>query len=73
MSFTKFLAFSAVGIFVWDTFLIYLGELAGQNRDLIINTLQSTFTLVEVTAVIVLVVAIYIFSRKKKPKNQSDP
>src|SRR6266705_777819 len=72
MSFAKFLAFSAVGIFVWDAFLIYLGELAGQNRDLIINTLESTFTLVEVTAVVVLVVAVYIFSRKKRPKNQSD-
>ncbi len=73
MSFAKFLAFSAVGIFVWDAILIYLGELAGQNKDLIINTLESTFTLVEVAAVIVLIVAVYIFSRKKRPKNQSDP
>ena len=69
MSLARFLAFSAVGIFVWDAFLIYLGMLAGQNRDLIINTLQSTFTLVEAVAVIILLVAFYVFSRKRKTKN----
>jgi membrane protein DedA with SNARE-associated domain len=69
MSFAKFLAFSAVGIFVWDAFLIYLGELAGQNRDLIISTLQSTFTLIEAASVVVLLVALYVFSRRKKPSN----
>ncbi len=68
MSFAKFLAFSAVGIFVWDAILIYLGELAGQNKDLIVNTLQSTFTLVEVAAVLLLFAALYVFSRRKRPK-----
>jgi membrane protein DedA with SNARE-associated domain len=69
MSFAKFLAFSAVGIVVWDAFLIYLGELAGQNRDLIISSLQSTFTLVEIAAVVALVVALYVYSRRGKARN----
>ncbi len=66
MSLGKFLAFSAVGIFVWDAVLIYLGEVAGQNRDLIINSLQSAFVLVEVVAVGILLVALYVFSKRKK-------
>jgi len=66
MSFGKFLAFSAIGIFVWDAILIYLGEVAGQNRDLIINSLQSAFVLVEVAAAGILLVALYVFSKRKK-------
>jgi len=66
MSFSKFLAFSAIGIFVWDAILIYLGEVAGQNRDLIINNLQSAFVLVEVAAAGILLVALYVFSKRKK-------
>lgn len=68
MSFAKFLGYSAVGIFVWDAFLIYLGELAGQNRDLIISSLQSTFTLVEIASVVVLIVGLYVYSKKGKTK-----
>ncbi len=66
MSVAKFLIFSAVGIFAWDALLIYLGEVAGQNRDLIINSLQSVFVLVEVAAVAVLLLAFYVLSRTKK-------
>ena len=67
MSLAKFLAFSAVGIFAWDAVLIYLGVLAGQNRDLIISSLESTFSLVGVAAVAMLLVALFVFSRKRKP------
>ncbi len=66
MSFGKFLAFSAIGIFVWDAVLIYLGEVAGQNRDVIINSLQSAFVLVEVAAAGILLVALYVFSKRKR-------
>ena len=66
MSFGKFLAFSAIGIFVWDAILIYLGEVAGQNRDVIINSLQSAFVLVEVAAAGILLVALYVFSKRKR-------
>ncbi len=66
MSFGKFLAFSAIGIFVWDAILIYLGEVAGQNRDLIINSLQSAFVLVELAAAGILLVALFVFSKRKK-------
>ncbi len=69
MRFAKFLAFSAIGIFAWDAVLIYLGELAGQNRDLIINNLESAFVWVEVAAVAILLLAFYVFSKRRKKGN----
>ncbi len=66
MNVAKFLAFSAIGIFAWDAILIYLGELAGQNRDLIINSLESAFVLVELAAAVTLLFAFYILSKRRK-------
>src|SRR5713226_3520662 len=54
MSVRKFLAFSTLGIVAWDIILIYLGEVAGQNSTLIINSLQSAFVPIEIAAVIIL-------------------
>ena len=66
MSFGKFLAYSSLGILVWDIALIYLGRLAGQNSNLIVNSLQSAFLWVELAAVATLVVALYAFSKRAK-------
>lgn len=68
MSVGKFLAFSAIGIFVWDVMLIYIGEVAGQNRSLIISSLQSVFVLVESAAVVILLLALYVFSSRQRKK-----
>jgi membrane protein DedA with SNARE-associated domain len=70
MSFTKFLAFSAVGILVWDIVLIYLGELAGLNSSLIVNSLQSAFLWVEIAAAAIFLVALYVYTKRSK-KNPS--
>jgi membrane protein DedA with SNARE-associated domain len=69
MSLTRFLAYSAVGIIVWDALLIYLGMVFGQNERLIVTTLESTFTLVEIVAVAALLVGLYFYSRRNKTKN----
>ncbi len=76
MKIWKFLVFSAVGIFVWDTTLIYLGLLAGQNSSQIISALSRDFTIIEA---IVLVVAIVVIAfviqrhRTKTKKEQAKP
>ncbi len=69
MSMTRFLAYSAVGIVVWDALLIYLGVVFGQNEHLIVTTLESTFTLVEVAALAALLVGLYFYSRRNRTKN----
>jgi membrane protein DedA with SNARE-associated domain len=70
MSFAKFLGFSAVGILVWDIVLIYLGELAGLNSSLIVNSLQSAFLWVEIAALAIFMVALYVYKKRSK-KNSS--
>lgn len=67
MRVAKFLAFSTVGIVIWDIALIYVGLAAGQNATLIVNTLQSAFVVVELSAVgVTLVVLILVSKRHKK-------
>jgi membrane protein DedA with SNARE-associated domain len=63
----KFLAFSTVGILIWDIALIYVGMAAGQNATLIVNTLQSAFVVVELVAVgVTLLVLVLVSKRHKK-------
>jgi len=69
MSLAKFLAYSAVGIVIWDAILIYLGEIAGANRDLIIKSLESTFTTIEIIVAVVLIIGLVIYTRRNKTKN----
>src|SRR5207245_10970277 len=44
MKIGRFLAFSAVGIVIWDIIIIYLGVVAGQNYRCIVNSLNGTVT-----------------------------
>ncbi len=69
MSLSRFLAYSAVGIVIWDALLIYLGVLFGQNEHLIVTSLESTFTLVEIVAVAAVLVGLFLYSRRNRMKN----
>ncbi len=69
MSLPRFLAYSAIGIVIWDALLIYLGVLFGQNEHLIVTSLESTFTLVEIAAVAAVLVGLFLYSRKNRTKN----
>ncbi len=69
MSLSRFLAYSAVGIVIWDALLIYLGVLFGQNEHLIVSSLESTFTLVEIAAVVAVLVGLFLYSRRNRTKN----
>jgi membrane protein DedA with SNARE-associated domain len=59
MDVKRFLAYSAVGILVWDIALVYLGYLAGQNSSAIANTLQAYFLPLGVAAVVIAGILVY--------------
>ena len=66
MDMKRFLAYSAVGILVWDIALVYLGFLAGQNSTAIANTLEAYFLPLGVAAVIIAGILVYRELRTQK-------
>ncbi|PYJ76143.1 MAG: hypothetical protein DME69_13615 [Verrucomicrobia bacterium] len=68
----KFLAYSTVGIVIWDIILIYLGVLAGQNASSIVDTLDAILPLIGYTAVGGVIVALLILSRRRG-RNDENP
>lgn len=72
MKIGKFLAYSTVGIVIWDIILIYLGVLAGQNASSIISTLDAILPLTGYAAIGGLILALMLFSRKSRKKKTPD-
>jgi len=72
MKIGKFLAYSTVGIVIWDIVLIYLGYLAGQNASSIIGTLDAVFPLIGYAAIGGLILGLLFFSRKTRRKETPD-
>ena len=66
MDVKRFLPYSAVGIFLWDVALVYSGVLAGQNSGAIIGFLQSTFLALGLAVIVIILVVVYLSSRKHK-------
>ncbi|OLD04290.1 MAG: hypothetical protein AUJ07_04460 [Crenarchaeota archaeon 13_1_40CM_3_53_5] len=66
MDVKRFLAYSAVGILVWDIALVYLGFLAGQNSTAIASTLEAYFLPLGVAAVIIAGILVYRELRTQK-------
>lgn len=65
MDVKRFLAYSAVGIFLWDAALVYIGVVAGQNSNAIIAILQSYFLPVGLAAIAILATVAYRSLRNK--------
>jgi membrane protein DedA with SNARE-associated domain len=61
----KFLAFSTIGIVVWDAILIYVGYVFGES---IIGSLEGAFGPIEIVALIVAIVVLAIWIRRRKPE-----
>ena len=55
----RFIAYSAVGIFVWDVALVYLGVVAGQNSKTIGTVLQSYFLPLGIAAIVIVAIVAY--------------
>ena len=68
----RFLAFSTVGIVIWDIVLIYLGVLAGQNYGAIVSTLDATLPLIGYAALAGVVLALLFLARKNQRKDNPD-
>lgn len=66
----KFLLFSFIGIFVWDSVLIYLGYLGGQNSSQIISALTRAFTLIEILVVVLAAVVFFAWFRRRSRKQR---
>lgn len=60
----RFIAYSIVGILVWDIALVYLGVVAGQNSAAISSVLQAYFLPLGVAAVVILGIMVYRYLRK---------
>ena len=54
-----FLAYSAVGILIWDIALVYLGVVAGQNSTAIATTLEAYFLPLGVVALVIAGILVY--------------
>ncbi|MHB1909160.1 MAG: DedA family protein [Nitrososphaerales archaeon] len=73
MKLWKFIAYSIVGIVIWDAALIYLGYVVGPSVQSIINSLSSDFTILEVLAVIVGIALLYfLIKRSNRSTNEED-
>jgi membrane protein DedA with SNARE-associated domain len=72
MKIGKFLAYSTVGIVIWDIILIYLGVLAGQNYNSIVSTLDAVLPLIGYAAMGGLIIALIFFSRRTRKKETPD-
>lgn len=68
MKIGKFLAYSTIGIVIWDIILIYLGVLAGQNASSIISTLDAILPLIGYAAIVGIIIGLLLFSRKTRKK-----
>ncbi len=70
MNVWKFVLFTAIGAFIWNTVLTYAGLVTGQNSGAIISALTNDFTLVEILVVIGLVVALVFWLTRKQPSKE---
>jgi len=61
----KFLAYSAVGILVWDIALVYVGFLAGQNSAQISGILESYFLPLGLASTVIVAIVAYRSLRKR--------
>ena len=61
----RFLAYSAVGILVWDIALVYVGFLAGQNSAQISSILQSYFLPLGLASIVIVAIVAYRSLRKR--------
>ncbi len=73
MKIGRFLAYSTVGIVIWDIILIYLGVLAGQNYTSIVSSLDATLPLIGYAALGGVVLALLLLARRSRRKENPDP
>ncbi len=72
MPMVKFLLYTVFGSLIWNTVLVVLGSIVGNNWTSILNIFDTYSHIILVLLVIIFVVGVYIFYRKKA-KNDNKP
>ena len=62
----QFLLYTTVGSLIWNTVLIILGAIVGENWTSILNIFDTYSHIVAILLIIIFIVFIYIFYKKKK-------
>jgi len=70
MKLWKFVLFSTVGIVAYGAILIYLGEFFGANYTSIVSSLSNAFLIIEILAVVVAALALFLWLRRKLPQKE---
>lgn len=70
MKMTKYLAYSTVGLVVWNAALIYIGYVVGPSVNPIINSLSSSFTVIEILAVLIAGIVLLFWIRRSNEKSK---
>lgn len=68
MSMFKFLLYTLFGSLIWNTVLIIVGSVVGENWTKIVNILDTYSHIVVLILFVVVVVGIYFFYRKRSNK-----
>jgi membrane protein DedA with SNARE-associated domain len=68
----RFLAFSTVGIVIWDTILIYLGFLFGQNYNVIVRDLDATLPFIGYASLGGIVLILLFLARRTRNKESDN-
>ena len=66
----KFLLYTIFGSLIWNTVLIVIGSIVGNNWESILNIFDTYSHIILVLLVIIFIVGVYIFYRKKS-KNEN--
>lgn len=69
MKLWKFIAYSSVGIVLWDAILTYVGFFAGQNSSAIIDLLSRIFLPVGIAALVISALVVTIWVRRRRVKD----
>lgn len=65
----KFLIYTLAGTVIWNTVLVILGSVVGQNWHKVVEVIDTYASVTFVVLAVLVVVAIYIFYKKKLNKN----
>ena len=68
MSMFKFLLYTLFGSLIWNTVLIIVGNVVGENWTKIVNILDTYSHIVVLILFVVVVVGVYFFYRKRSNK-----
>jgi membrane protein DedA with SNARE-associated domain len=70
MKLWKFILFSIIGIVIYGAILIYIGEFFGANYTSIVSSLSNAFLVIEILAVVVAAVVLFLWFRRKAPQRE---